>query len=48
MMVSLWKRLAAGALAVLLLFGSATMMTGCADDDDPIEEAADEMEEATD
>lgn len=43
----LLRPLAALSLIVGITFGSATMMTGC-DDDDPVEEAGDEIEEATD
>jgi hypothetical protein len=47
---SLWKRFGSFFLAILFALGTATALstTGCEDDDGPVEETADEIEEETD
>jgi hypothetical protein len=47
-MKSLWKRFGTLFLALAFAFGSAVALSGCEDDDGPIEETADEVEEETD
>ncbi|MFP4353636.1 MAG: hypothetical protein ACLFUJ_00830 [Phycisphaerae bacterium] len=49
-MKAFWKRIGIGLMTAIFAAGtvSTLSMAGCDDDDDPVEDAADELEEETD
>ncbi|MFP4104568.1 MAG: hypothetical protein ACLFVU_00630 [Phycisphaerae bacterium] len=47
-MKELLKKLMASFLVALFAVGTVSVLPGCEDDDDPVEETTDELEEETD